>query len=378
MYIIEELKECMKEVGEGTQYHGYFYSIGDVLTISVSGMMCGIEKAKYIWEWANEEPVRQFLSKEFGIEKMPCYAQYMNILGIVDAEKFNVCFVKWVQGILGKSIEGKTVAIDGKSVCGAGKVSKSGDVLHIASAVISETGLVLGSRDCGTKTGEITAFRELLEMLDVKGTMVVADALHCNKKSADCVIEAGADYLFVVKDNQANLKENIELYFAQPPCKPDMHITAEKNGGRIERRSAYVSHDVEHIRGDWKSIMCIGAIHRHIEKGGNRTSEWHYYISSAPLSANDLLTHARAEWQVESMHWLLDVHFKEDKTGIWNMNAQKIMNILRKIVLNLLREYKSKTGSKFALSAILRKNLFNVDNLAAFLAALKPLIEIQN
>lgn len=378
MYIVEELKKCMSEVGEGSKYQGYFYRIGDILTISVSGMMCGLEKAKYIWEWANEEPVRQFLSEEFKIERIPCYAQYMNILGIIDPEKFNICFIKWVQSILGKDIEGKTVSIDGKTVCGAGKVSKTGDVLHIASAILSETGIIIGSRDCGTKTGEITAFRELLEMLDVKGAIVVADALHCNKKSADAVVDAGADYLFVVKDNQPNLKNDIELYFAEPPCLPEKHTTVEKNGGRIERRTAYVSHDIEHIGEDWGHIRCMGAIHRQFEKDEIRTSEWHYYISSAPLCANELLDRARAEWKVEAMHWLLDVHFEEDKTGIWNMNVQKTMNILRKIVLNLLREYKAITGSKAALSAILRKNLFNIDNLSAFLNLLKANVQIQN
>ncbi|MDL2218374.1 ISAs1 family transposase, partial [Christensenellaceae bacterium OttesenSCG-928-M15] len=237
MYIVEELKKCMKEAGEGSTYCGYFYSIEDVLTISVSGMLCGIEKAKYIWEWANEEPVKQFLKETFKIEQIPCYAQYMNILGIISPERFNLCFVKWVQSILNKGVEGKTVTIDGKTICSTGRLSSSGEILHIASALLSETGLVIGSRSCGTKTGEITAFRELLELLDVKGAIIVADALHCNKKSAEAVLEANADYLFVVKDNQPILKENIELYFAQPPCELDKYSTIEKNGGRIEKRT---------------------------------------------------------------------------------------------------------------------------------------------
>ena len=370
MYIIEELRNYMEEVGEASPYNGYFYNIQDVLTISICGMMCGIEKAKYIWEWSQEEPVRSFLSEKFKIKQIPCYAQYMNILGVIDPDKFNICFIKWVQSVLGRSVAGKTVSIDGKTVCGAEKASKNGEVLHIASAIISETDMIIGSKDCGTRMDEITAFRELLEMLDVKGSIVVADALHCNKKSAEAVISAEADYLLVVKDNQPTLKENIELYFTQPPCEIESHTTVEKNGGRIERRTSYVSQDVGHIVGDWDSIACIGALHRQFEKDEAKSSEWHYYISSAPLTAEELLRHARAEWRVESMHWLLDVHFKEDKTIISNMNTQKNLNILRKIVLNLLRAFKAKTQSKAALSSILRKNLFNIQNLQHFCDAL--------
>ena len=115
----------------------------------------------------------------------------------MDAEKFNLCFTKWVrQALLQGGVAGKTVALDGKTVCSTDKLTKDGSVLHIASAIVSDQGIVIGSRECRTKTGEITAFRELLEMLDVSGAIIVADALHCNQKSAKAVIKAGADYLF--------------------------------------------------------------------------------------------------------------------------------------------------------------------------------------
>ncbi|MCL1919448.1 MAG: ISAs1 family transposase [Peptococcaceae bacterium] len=378
MDMMTGLRQCVSKVEEGSTYRGYFYRISDVLTISICGMMCGIEKAKYIWEWANEQPVREFLLDEFGIEKIPCYSQYMNILGIIDPEKFNLCFIKWVQGVLGKDIAGKTVAIDGKTICGAEKVSKDGTLLHIASAMVAEAGLVIGSREGGTRTDEITAVRELLELLDIKGTIVVADALHCHKKTAESVLLADADYLFVVKDNQPSLKDDLELFFSQPPGLLESHATVEKNGGRLECRNAYVSHAVGNIGENWANLRSIGAIRRHFEKGETITSEWHYYISSAPLTAEQLLHHARAEWQIESMHWILDVHFREDKTGIGNMNTQKTMNILRKITLNLLREFKAITGSTSALSALLRKNLFNISNLSAFLHDLSPLLSLRN
>jgi len=272
-----------------------------------------------------------------------------------------------MQHVLESGVSGKTVAIDGKTVCSTDKLTPDGSVLHIASAIVSELGLVIGSRECGTKTGEITAFRELISLLDVAGAVVVADALHCNRNSAKAVVDAGADYLLCVKDNQRNLREAIAFYVQEEEL--EKAITQEKNGGRIETRTAYVSREIDWIEGreEWARLACIGAIHTQFEKNGHKSSNWHYYISSASLSAEDLLRHARLEWGVEAMHWLLDVHFDEDKTRACDMDVQKSLNTLRKIALNLAKQYKQKLGLKTPISGILRRNLFDPNHLAAFL-----------
>jgi predicted transposase YbfD/YdcC len=367
MGIFDNLQEAMKEVEKDAPHNGYWYCISDALVVLVCGMMCSLQTIDDVHDWSQAAPTRRFLEEQFGIEKIPCRAQFYNILACVDAEKFNRLFTKWMKSVLQGGVAGKTIAIDGKTVCSTDKLTENGSVLHIASAIVSEHGLVIGSRECGTKTGEITAFRELIEMLDVSGAVVVADALHCNQKSAKAVVEAGADYLFVVKDNVPALKANIELYIHNEPV--ETHTTTEKNGGRIEKRTAYACCDIDWLDGreNWKNLSCIGAIHREFEAKGKKSSEWHYYISSAPLTAKDLLKHARLEWGVEAMHWLLDVHFNEDKTRVWDMNLQKTLNILRKIALNLARDYKAKTSSKSPISGILKKNLFDLNNFAGFL-----------
>ena len=179
--------------------------------------------------------------------------------------------------------------------------------------------------------------------------------------------KAQADYLFSVKDNNPSLKEDIALYVHNEPMEKYMKI--EKNGGRIERRTAYVTREIDWLDGRerWENLNCVGAIHTDFEKGRKKSSEWHYYISSLPLTAEKLLNHARLEWGVEAMHWLLDVHFTEDKTRIWDMNVQKTLNIMRKIALNLARDYKAKTKSRHPLSGILKRNLFKLANLQEFL-----------
>jgi predicted transposase YbfD/YdcC len=367
MDLIEELRTGMQGVEVECKHKGYWYRVRDVLTILVCGMLCGQITIDDIHEWSISKPTRALLAERFGIEKIPCRAQFYNIIGCVNPETFNATFIKWMQVVLGAGVKGKTIAIDGKTICSTDQLSKDGSVLHIASAIVSESGLVIGSKECGTKTGEITAFRELLDMLDVKGAVIVADALHCNVKSAQAVVSAEADYLFSVKDNTPTLKEDIELYVHEEHL--DKVVKVEKNGGRIEKRTAYATQDTDWLDGKehWKNLTSIGAIHTEFEKDGKRSSEWHYYISSAKLDAQSLLRHARLEWSVESMHWLLDVHFREDKTLVWDMNVQKILNIMRKIALNLAKYYKQSTKSKHPISGILKRNLFDLDNLSSFL-----------
>ena len=369
MGILSNLQDAMKEVETESLHSGYWYCISDALLILVCGMLCGLQTIGDIHEWSQASPTRIFMEKELGIIKIPGRAQFYNILAYVDAEKFKFKFTKWAKTLLRSGMKGKTIAVDGKTVCSTDKLTKDGSVLHIASAIVSEHGLVIGSHECGTKTGEIIAFRELIDMLDVSGAVVVADALHCNPKSAKAVIKAKADYLFVVKDNQETLKADIELYIQNEGV--PSHTTKEKNGGRIETRTAYACCDTGWLdqKDKWLNLSCIGAIHREFEniKSGQKTSEWHYYISSASLTAKDLLKHSRLEWGVEAMHWLLDVHFAEDKTRVWDMNLQKTLNILRKIALNMARDFKVNTCPKSSISGILRRNLFDLDNLAAFL-----------
>ena len=368
MGILQDLQEEMKELEKDYSHDGYWYSISGVLTILVCGMLCGLRQVDDIHDWAKAGPTKAFLQKQFGISKSPCRAQFYNILACVDAEKFSQSFSRWMSTVLNGGTTGKTISIDGKTICGTGKLSKDGSVLHIASALVSEQNLVIGSMDCGTKTGEQEAFRELIELLDVNGSVIVADALHCSRKSAKTVIDNGAEYLFVVKNNTPRLREDIELYFrdGQAPS----HQTVEKNGGRIEKRTAYASTDTGWLYGkeQWGKLSTIGAIHREFEKGGEKSSQWHYYISSAALSPQALLSHARLEWAVESMHWLLDVHFTEDKTRVWDMNVQKILNTTRKIALNMVRLFKTANlPERVPFTSVFKGNLFDTSELAKFL-----------
>ena len=372
----KRLREKMTEVEKECEYKGYYFKISDALTIMICGMLCSLQNISDIYEWAKSEPARQFLFDEFKIHKLPSRAQFYNLIGYVNPKKFNIMFIEWVEEILKNDNKDRTIAIDGKTICSTNQRGEDGQPLHILSAAVSESKLILGSQPCKTKISEPEVFRELIGILDVSGAIVVADALHCQKKSAKKVIEENGDYLFVVKDNEPRLREDIELYIQNEEL--EQFTQKELNGGRIEKSTAYTATAIDWLNGKekWESLSMIGAIHTEFTKGEKTSSEWHYYISSHKLTPKELPRHARLEWAIESVHWLLDVHFLEDKTKVWDMNVQQNLNIMRKIALNLAREYKNRFEPKKAISGILKCNLFDVNNLAKFIRYFAAVIDV--
>lgn len=166
----------------------------------------------------------------FNIYKFSSRAQFYNLLGYVKPERFEEVFIQWVKEILQNDDTEKTIAIDGKTIFSTRQRSSDGEALHILSAIISENKMKIGSRCCDTKIIEPKIFRELVSILDIKGAVV--DALHCQKKSAEKVVEERGDYLFVVKDNVPKLKKEIELYVKNEEM--NKHTQTELNAGRIK------------------------------------------------------------------------------------------------------------------------------------------------
>jgi len=168
-----------------------------------------------------------------------------------------------------------------------------------------------------------------------------------------------------VKDNQPTLKEDIADYVADETlrCAMDSSETLEQNSGRIEWRRAFATSEVSWLedRENWPGLACIGAINTQFTTKKGTSNQWHYYISSRSLTADELLRHARAEWSVETMHWLLDVHFGEDFCRVEDENIQQNLNILRKIVINCIKLFKQNTSGPFLklyLTACLINTLF--------------------
>jgi predicted transposase YbfD/YdcC len=273
--------------------------------------------------------------------------------------------MKWVQQFLPQDRRGVTISLDGKTICSTTKMKDYDSPLHMISAQISELGLTLASKSVDGKSNEIPAVQALIQELDIQGCMIVADALNCQKETAATIIKGKGDYLLDAKGNQATLMQEIRDYVEDPQIRQTMEQESrtEKNRDRIETRTAYTTTDISWLYGKekWKNLSCIGAIKAEVVRNAQRTEEWHYYISSRPLTARELLHHARMEWSVETMHWLLDVHYAEDDCRIINKTIQKSLSLLRKFALNLIKQYKLRTNSTRAISKIMFDCLLDSD-----------------
>ena len=349
--------EYFSDVETTKEHNGYFCSVGEALTIVILGSFCGLRNPSQVHQWAANSRVTGFLAEYFGIKKTPCYYWLLCLLKLIVPSSLNQCFINWVQSFIPETLKDFTLSFDGKTIRSTGKMQKRGSPMHIVSAHIAELGITFGQQTVYEKSNEIPAVRELLGLLKIEGCMVVADALNCQKETAKKIIEGKADYLLSVKDNHETLKQDIEDYVQDDDLRKTMDTfkTHEKNRGRIELRRAYATCDIGWLYGreEWAGLVCIGAINTQFTTQKGITNEWHYYISSRKLTAKELLKHARTEWSVESMHWLLDVHFCEDFCRVEDENVQQNLNMARKIVLNSIKLYKEKSGDKRPISKVM-------------------------
>ena len=355
--------ECRKE------HNGYKCNVGRTLLIVILGSICGLRNISLIHEWAMNPTVKKFLWEHFDIYEVPCHSWFRKLLKLVVPKSLNECFMSRVKTLLPESMDGLTVSMDGKAICSTWKNKNCEETLHIVNAHLAEWGLTLGQKAVDAKSNEIPAMRDLIELLEIQNCVVVADALNCQTKTAKTIIDAGADYVLNVKDNQELLKADIENHVQNNKLSNnvDIHSTEESNRGRREIRIAFSTNDLSNIANSakWNSLASVGAINRLIfNKNGELVSnEWHYYISSKKLFAHELLKYARNEWSVETMHWFLDVHFSEDFCRIEDIDVQKNLNIIRKVALNIVKNYKTKSNSKKAVSKIMLNCLIDTDYL---------------
>jgi predicted transposase YbfD/YdcC len=347
------------------------YQLDELLLAAICAVISGAESWTSVVEWSEMKPdwLRQHLPFANGIASHDTFGRVFSLL---DAKQFEACFMRWI-GELCPSLDGRHIAIDGKCVRGSHDGARS--AIHLVSAWSSASGLTLGQIRTADKSNEITAIPELLDALEVKGAVVTIDAMGCQRDIAAKIVERGADYVLGVKDNQPGLAEAVKLWFdAADAGKMDRpfwdDIQIEKDHGRIETRRCLATDDVAWLQEqnqDWvglRSLVMIESTREIIGRNGNGTAsvERRYYISSLPAKAALLGNTVRAHWGIEnSMHWVLDVAFREDDCRIRVGEAAQNFAILRRIALNLL---KKDTSTKLGIANKRLKAGWNVDYLA--------------
>ena len=328
----------------------------DIIMIAICGVLCGADswvgietvgKAKESW-------FREFLALENGI---PSHDTFGYVFARLDHDAFQKRFMRWIEAVFTVT-KGQVVAIDGKTARGSHDKNSGKAAIYLVSAWAHANGIVLGQRKVDSKTNEITVIPELLRLLNVSGCLVTIDAMGCQTAIAQVIRDEKADYLLQVKDNQANLRQDLEDWLVHGDQQDfqnmtmQYHKTISKTNGRIEIRQCWAIADpvaMEHIRhyDGWVDLQTIVRVQRETRIGDKITHETAYYITSLAPDAPRILAATRHHWAIEnSLHWVLDVTFGDDASRIRMGDSAENMAVLRTIALNLLKRDPSKSSLK--------------------------------
>jgi predicted transposase YbfD/YdcC len=294
--------------------------------------------------------LRQYLRLRNGI---PGHDTIRRVFEVLEPKEVERRFADWVSHVC-PALQGRVIAIDGKSVRGSGSVVRGVKALHLVSAYATDVGVMLAQQGCEEKSNEITAIKALLPSLALKGAIVTIDAMGCQKEIARMIVKQGGDYLLSVKDNQPKLHEAIREYFAIAEAEgfrhlePDVSQTLDKGHGRLETRLCTVVPAPAHLEEltPWKDVRALVKIEARREMGAKVEIETRYAITSLATNASETLRAARLHWGIENgFHRCLDVAFREDASAIWLRNAAANFGLLRRFALNLFRLDKNNAKS---------------------------------
>jgi predicted transposase YbfD/YdcC len=350
------LLKHFSELSDDREPQRIMYPLHEVLLLVTFATIASCDDFDDIVFWGGHhlDFLRRFSAFHFGV---PCARWVRALFNRIDPALFAPCFESWTASLWPGRHD--LIAIDGKTARRTHDKRKGLKALHTLSAYATNARLTLAQLSVPEKTNEITAIPDLLDHLaeakQLKGALVTVDAMGCQVAIADKIVAHGADYLLGLKGNQATLEDDVASYFdAAPEAELASKTTVEKGHGRIETRAYAASDAVDWIPSDrrypgaprFSNIKTILKLSTRVEHADRCSFETRYFISSAPCDIERLAAAARGHWGVESMHWLLDVEFKDDLSRYRAGYGAKNMAILRRFALGLVRANKSKGSVK--------------------------------
>ena len=337
----------------------------DILFLVVTALLSNAEGWVDIEEFGRtkEDWLKKYRPFENGI---PSHDTIARVMSILDPDTLNQCFISWVNQIRDHQ-DLQIIAIDGKTLKHSYQSSTDKlSALHSVSAYATEQGISLIQKKSDAKKNEVKAVLDIIDELQIKKTVITADAMSCLDKVADKIIKKGADYVLQLKANQALLLRETKAYFHK--VRRDNPELIEKNQytettsehGRIETRQCtqlLVTDWFDHTD-SWNKLTSVIEIQRtrYNKTIHKQTTETAYYLSSLKIDPKLANKTVREHWRIEnSLHYVLDVTFKEDDSRIRLKNATENMAILRRLALNLIK-ISDKKGS---VKSILKQCAWN-------------------
>jgi predicted transposase YbfD/YdcC len=324
---------------------GTNHNLHEMVFMALTATICGangwadVERfvtAKYDW-------FERFILMENGV---PSHDTFGRVFARLDTAEFLSAMHAWADEFAG-SLRDKGVAIDGKVLRGSFDNASGKSALHTITAFAVGTRTCLRQMSVSEKSNEIPAVPVLLKLLELDGATVTLDAMHCQTETAQAIIDADADYLLSVKDNQPTLHQYLMEKFAAFG-EADFSIeglrrliTSEKSHGRREHREYYVIAVSEKDKKElkrWPGLKSVGMVFRKRTVGDKEQTETSFFITSHEPKVRALAQHIRGHWSIEnSQHHVLDVTFTEDASRIRKGTAPEISASIRRMALNVLQ-----------------------------------------
>ena len=315
------------------------HSLDTIFSLTIIAVICGIKAWEQIAMFGRlrQKELSSIIDFTNGV---PSHDTIERVFSLINPDAFHACFVAWTRVLYdtGK----KLIAFDGKIARRSFDTSKNKEALYLVNAWASENKLVLGQFKTQGKGHEIAGIKELLSMLDIKGSIISVDALGCQKEIASLIVEKQADYILAVKDNQEQLRNDITSSFSVIKAN-SVAEQIEKNNGRIDTRKCSVTNNLKMVdkKAEWAGIKSIIQIESKRRIADKEQTQVRYYISSLEKPAEEFNQLIRSHWGIEnSLHWVLDMNFDEDKSRKRKGYSSQNFALVNKVSINLLNEEK--------------------------------------
>lgn len=345
------IEECLVEIKDNRQRMKIRHPLKEIILLSFCAILSGCEDYEDIAVYGEEKIdfLREYFPYKNNTAGVSTISRLFSSLSPTFFTKLLAAFLEHYFPNLPQNI----IPIDGKTSKGSRNGTKS--TIHNLSAFAADTKLVLSHMMVDSKTNEITAIPEMISLMEIENSLITIDAMGCQRDIAELIIAKKADYILGLKGNQGILYKNTQdLFPAMIANKKDYTVdtyeeTDTSGGGRIEIRKVTITDNIVRLEAlnAWPGLKSVIRVERTREIKGKTSEETSYYICSCVMSAEEAAHAVRSHWAIEnSLHWVLDVSFGDDKSRIRKDHAPENMHILRKIAANVIRMLKSNASTK--------------------------------